>query len=429
MRTASSTFCLFLLVAAVAVPYRFNFVAGPFTTVSILDMALIVSTIYLCARYLLLLPFYVGPRVLSISVLAPVVVAILSIAWAENTALSGASAIKYVYTALCYFVAVQFGRGWSRTTLTRLLSVVLISWLAGSIAMYLAVPGFDFFVAESTRFTQSEILDLIASMYTRLAHPYLGQSNDYAPLLAFLGFILLGYARLHRSMSAGVFAGLSFVSSALTFSRGVIAAILLGLVVYAICVRASISRLAVAGITVSLGVILVSFSLKDITVELADRQFDLASTVESRFGMDSIDERLESYEDALVLVREKPFLGYGVGFYDASGRLVSVHNAYLEQWRYFGIVLGTVTSICYLLPLVYFFGLRARAPHTAAWSDAVACGWLVLVVSSSVETFFEASVPRAVIYLLLGLCVGMTAELLRSRSRTVQTIIRSGATS
>ena len=399
------------MLAAVGLPYRLDFPIGPFATVSILDVALLGSATYVGLKFVLLRPLLLGPGVVSTSVFFPIFVAFISVSWAANTSLSAAAAIKYAYTGLCYLIALQFGGSWSRSDLVRALLVVFAFWLMGSIAMYLGVPGFTYFLAAEGGLSQSEAFDLVASIYTRLGHPYIGQSNDYGPRLVLLGFIFLGYARHTRDRAVGIASALAFIASIFTFSRGLIAGLLIALASYALLARVSIARIVLAGFVTSIAIGLGWMLLQSASIDLEDRRIDIGDIVESRLSEDNLEARLRRYGEAITAITHRPLLGHGVGFRDrALSRLDAAHNAYLEQWTYFGVILGTITSLCYLTVIFYFWRLRKTSPQQAPFTDAIACGWLFLALTSATQTFFEASTPRAVIYFVLGLCVCMVSK-------------------
>jgi O-antigen ligase len=418
---AFATLLFWLLVAAVAFPLRTDFVVGPFTTISALDIALIIATAYFFGRFLCLTPIYVGPNTLSISVLTPPFVALLSLMWATNTTLAAIGAVKYLYGALIYFVALQFGIGLPQRRFIQVILIILFSWLVGSAAMYLGIPGFHYFVSESRGLTDAETLDVLASIYTRLGHPYIGQSNDYGPLLALLGFILLGYARTLKNRLLLAISGLAFLACILTFSRGLIVGLLIGFGVYSIIARVSRKRLVVLGIALVIGAFLSGLIARELSIRL-DREIELADMVASRLSYENVHFRLEGYQQTLEQISDRILLGYGAGYYDTNdpAGLVAVHNAFLEQWRYFGIVLGTITSACYIAIMLFFFHMRGRGHQASFLADAMASAWLCLLLASQVETFFEATTPRAVIYFILGLCAAVfeknSAQSARSES-------------
>jgi len=144
----------------------------------------------------------------------------------------------------------------------------------------------------------------------------------------------------------------------------------------------------------------------EVSVVLDDRVIDMADIVGSRLSDVNLTTRIEGYREIFSLISDRPWLGYGAGYYDASypNAFVAAHNAYLEQWKYFGTLFGTLSIACYLAVPIYFFGLR-RGDRESGFTDAVGCAWICLLVTALVETFFEATTPRAGIYLLLGLCV------------------------
>jgi len=410
------------LVAAVACPVRVDFSVGPFTTLSALDVVLLICAVYFLLRFLAFVPVTFGPPLIAIAVLTPAVLAVMSILWTVDATLTAAAAIKYLYTVLIYFVALQFGANLSYTQFIRAIVVILFGWLLGSLAMYVGVPGFAFFLPQSLGFSEPEVLSLLASLYTRLGHPYVGQSNDYGPLLALLGFLLLGCARVRDSCLLFVASALAFVSSTLTLSRGLMAALLISLSLYALISRVPprrIASIAVSGAVLA-GLLALALGASEISVVLDDREINIADIVESRLSDVNLTIRVEGYQEILSLISDRPWLGYGAGYYDRTypDAFVAAHNAYLEQWKYFGTLLGTLSNACYLAMAIYFFGLR-RDFHESPFIDAVACAWVCLLAAALVETFFEAPTPRAVIYFVLGLCISVPRpngpEAVRSR--------------
>src|SRR5688572_16633276 len=104
-----STLLFWVFIAAVACPVRVDFAVGPFNTISILDVALLVCGTYFALRFVALVPISSGPPLLTLAVFTPAFLAVLSVLWTVDAALTTIAAIKYFYSALIYLVAVQFG--------------------------------------------------------------------------------------------------------------------------------------------------------------------------------------------------------------------------------------------------------------------------------------------------------------------------------
>jgi O-antigen ligase len=403
-RRAVSRLLFWALVVAFTFPFRFDFTLGPFTTISTVDIVLILCSAYFAIIFLALVPVRTGPPIIAAAVLVPALLALGSLLWTANGGLTAATIVKYSYAALIYFVALQLDL--DVKTLGRACLVILFGWLLGSLAMYLNVPGFAFFIPQSLALAESETLHLFASVYTRLGHPYVGQSNDYGPLLALLGFLLLACAKLRQRPWLIAASWLAFLSSLLTFSRGMMVGLFAALALYAWLARVPIKRVAtVTGATVVLSSLLV-FATAEFSVVIEDREIPIRETVESRLSDVNVVARLEGYLETLELVLERPLLGYGAGYFDRThpDALMAAHNALLEQWKYFGLVLGTLSMACYLLITAYFFRARLN-PGANPFYNAMACAWVFLLVTSLAETLFEATTPRAFIYFTLGLCV------------------------
>jgi O-antigen ligase len=403
-----------LLIAVVACPVRLDFGIGPFTTVSVIDLALLICAAYLALQFLCLHAIQIGPWSVAASVALPALVAAVSVTWAINERLAVAGAIKYFYAALIYFVGLQVGGSVSQATFKRAMVMVFLAWLAGSAAMYLNVPGFSFFLPQVPELVDGGSLDLLASLYTRLGHPYIGLSNDYGPLLALIGFIFLGYARAEGQPGLALLGGLAFTASILTFSRGLLAGLALSLAVYALVSRIRLSQLLLSVSAVALTFLVIAWLASGTSVSVGEREIEFAEIMESRLSAANVEIRLEAYKEALTSITDRPFLGYGAGHYDSShpDSSLSLHNAFLEQWMYFGVIFGTVTVACYIALPVWFFSLRWKLHEWSHFTDALACAWLCLLVTAQVETFFEATTPRAITYALLGLCVALSNRFL-----------------
>src|SRR5207245_4243048 len=75
-------------------------------------------------------------------------------------------------------------------------------------------------------------LDRIAAAYARFSHPFIGLSNDFAPILAFTLFALVGLGSLRLSGWVNALAVLVAVCVFLTFSRGIIIGLVIVSVAY-----------------------------------------------------------------------------------------------------------------------------------------------------------------------------------------------------
>src|SRR6266705_5655996 len=96
--------------------------------------------------------------------------------------------------------------------------------LGGSVAFYLRLPGFTSF---SLPDTEVDVAGVVSS-FARLGHPFIGLSNDFAPILAFMFFMMSGIRMMRRRLLYTTLATLCAVGVVLTFSRGVLLAFVLG---------------------------------------------------------------------------------------------------------------------------------------------------------------------------------------------------------
>ncbi len=395
---------LALMVFGVAFPLRYNVSIGPFSSVSLMDLCMLPCFLFLIVKFLISGKLNVSGRLIAICLLIPVVIAFFSLGWTLDIKASSKVVVIYFYAFCSYLCALYYTRNCGRSEILRIIGIMLVCWFLGSVFMYLGVPGFQMFIPESYDRTAADIMDAAAT-YMRFRHPSIGQCNDYAPVLAFVGFVMLGAWAVYRKKMYASLSGLAFMCVLLTMSRGVILATVFSLGVFIFVARLNARtwmKLAMFGVVI---LVFIGMAVSKMNVQLADRTVTAESLVEDRSDAYSVDARVERNVENFQMVIEKPLIGYGAGIYEPveGGGEAAAHNTYLEQWKFYGILLGTISSLCIFLILFQLgYGLGRGSFLNRPLVAGVTCGWLCLMISALTQTFFEASVPRALLYFLLG---------------------------
>jgi O-antigen ligase len=288
-------------------------------------------------------------------------------------------------------------------------SFVLVS-LLGSLLFYLRVPGFALFVPDGTEVS----VDRLLSALTRLSHPFIGLSNDYAPLLGFAAFLLLGWGRervgrFHYVWSiVGWCAVLGLV---LTFSRGVGAAFVLVAAWLTVRGLASVRWWLILVVIGAMLTAAISVAADRITVRVGTKSVPVSALVDDRFRSSAnVSNRTNSYSRTLEMVAERPWTGFGGGVLDPQdeGALVEAsHNTVLQQMLFFGVPLGALAGLSWLLlPALVAWRSAGFPAATVARRNALVGAVAFLVLASLTQTFMEATAPRLIVYLLLGFALG-----------------------
>lgn len=399
---------LALLAAAAAAPWRFGG-GGALPTLSLLDVALGLALAATVAMALVDEVVVAGPRaVLALLLVAPAV-ALSSGLWAGDVAVATRSALLAVETVLAYLVGVNLAWRVGERAVARLVVVFVLGCFVVSGLFYLRVPGFGLYVPPGGA---TDVARLV-SAFTRFSHPFIGLSNDYAPILG--AAALVGAGLVHaggRALRLAVF--LASCGVLLTLSRGAIAAFAVAGLAHVVLARVRWRTLLVGGGAMALLALAGAAAVSRFEVRVGSVTFTGAELVADRFRSTSnVAGRLERFEATWAEASRRPVLGAGAGALDPSGTGAladASHNTVLEQLLFFGGVLGTLVAAAWvLLPAALWRALRAPGesdPGAARARAALAAAALFLVLASLTQTFLEATVPRVLVHLLLGLGVG-----------------------
>lgn len=146
---------------------------------------------------------------------------------------------------------------------------------------------------------------------------------------------------------------------------------------------------------------------------------EVAQYLGDRLQTTSVGARLDAFSAALQVTSQNYLLAIGSGVSLSAvsdDSLRSVHNAYLQNVLWFGILGGSVLSAAMLLLpwLVRRMSISTREALIA--KRALATSLLLLLVVNISQASWEGSVLRVWIYVIVGLGVLMINQLDKSRS-------------
>jgi O-antigen ligase len=389
---------LTLFVLLLAMPFRLYFNIGPFTTITILDCILwsAVALIFLGIRV------FVSNKLLFLSLALPVVLAIISLTWSEDP-LATFKMLFYSVTALFgYIVILNLAKFFS----TRILGLAVGAFVVLSIGIALLywrrVPViWNLFEGISAL----DVLDEkdLFSLFARLNNPFLGRSNDFASILSLFSIFFVGIALAKREILYLFFAFVTNLGIFLTFSRGVIAAVVI------IMTWIMLSKLKLRDVLITM----TALSLLIFSAYLFNSEVKLYGQDIIEVRMDNLSDlngRAEIWSQAIKDLELNSVLGAGGGRYLSKEALV-YHNTYLEQWAAYGIFLGSVANLIFLsLPLHFIFWKSADGREKLV-SQFVGLSIVVYDVLCLVETSNEAAMPKLYFYMFIGFSVAYLRSL------------------
>lgn len=392
-----------LLLACAAFPLRLRYGFGPFRSFSILDLFLLLTPLWLLlVNWERPQRLVLGNRTVFAVLALPLVLAVVSLAWSQSPPQTLYYIAQTVLALAAYLLAVNLLQYLPPATALRCLTVFVVAAVATAALSFARVPGFAPDMSGMPA-GSGEQLDFLASYYSRLSHPFWGLSNAFGGALAMFVPLLLGWYLATRQRWTALVAAGAFAAICLTLSRGVILALLVALLLCALCWRrhrATIALFTAAGATV------VAFGLW----LLAQWSPVVGEYLVGRLTAVTIAARLEQMAHALAAIKEAPLLGYGAGVVPRGEMLLAggAHNTYLQAMLAFGLPLGLLLSIC-LLILAALLLLR-RGPFaatdpllTVAAGGALTVELLVFLTQAA----FEGVLLRILVYLGMGIAVAL----------------------
>ena len=194
----------YVLLAAAAFPIRFYVAVGVFRSFSIFDVVIALSLPLLLLRGMWRDGrVNVGDRLMFFLLAFPMVAALVSLAWTKDLGPSLRHTAASAEGVIAYTAMINaMNRLAAKEVFAAIVAFVLLL-LLGSALFYLQVPGFERPVAPAELPEGSaEYVEWLTGFATRLGHPFIGQSNAFATVLAFFVPIMVAYARWADSRRA-----------------------------------------------------------------------------------------------------------------------------------------------------------------------------------------------------------------------------------
>ncbi|WLW50650.1 O-antigen ligase family protein [Streptomyces sp. YU58] len=393
---------LMLVLIAAAMPVRIASSVPGIESVSVLDvvLALAALTLFMDSAFK---PLDVGYGKLFVLLCIPAAICGMSMLWTQDQGATIRATVVYAEGIVAYLLVVRELSGAPPDRVMTYIKRYSYLLIVPAVLLLLRVPGFG---PEEAGLTLDS--DRYLSYYTRLSHPALGPSNNLASVLAFFAPLLLywGHVRQDRRFTrAGCVALVAIVC---TFSRGV----LLGLLTAGVLAGVgSLLRRRRVGRQISRKIVVAVASAATAVGLLYQLNPDTHELFGSRFSPANFFIRSQLAIEAIEKIAERPFLGYGGGTApDGIWELARVHNTYLQQMVYFGVLLGACVLLALIGTAVFFFSRWRTSPVTRVVGFTLIAQLFVFAVESS----FEGTVLRVLFYLSIGLA---TAVVRASESR------------
>lgn len=357
--------------------------------------------------------FSLGDRFAFIILLVPAVSAFASIIWSQDVGASVRSVVNYCESIIAFLLAVNiFERLTVKQIITRLASILFLL-LSGTALSYIGIPGLDPLTLVPDE--SPEALEYLSSYYTRLSHPFIGLSNNYAGILSFLCILYLGCGAALKSRKSIVCFWISLLAVILTFSRGCLLSLATCLILYIIVSKDQIKLLPKLTAMFLLAVVILSFLLQG---EFLNSHRDIIEqTSENRLSSENVSQRIEKFEIGLEMLSQAPILGYGAGMASHNWILYGgTHNTYLEQLLYYGIPLGTIVVISLLsLPWRFLRKLPCDTPESIL-RTSLGLGILSQLLIFLSQASNEGTLLKVWFYFSVGLGVALVNRLSRERT-------------
>lgn len=383
-------------------PYRLWLPAGPIRTFTLLDIVIIAYGVVLLLRAAMRNELYVGSTLLWFLLATPLLLAVLSLAWTQNTVATIKFIVYQGIALLGYVVVVNLLRHRDPHTILKLAGTFAVGSILLAMLYWSRIP----IVWSMFNFALGSELDPesyeYAAAFARLDSPFWGRSNDFGTVLAVFALFFLGVALATGYKKWLFFFFATSLGVVLTLSRGVIlsvtVAILPALFIQKLT-RRKLQQLVILLLIVFITLVVLFFFIQAISntgIDILDSRLNNASNLLSRF---------EKYEYGLQLIAERPLLGAGAGRYmaaaDTDALDSALHNTFLEYMASFGIPLGMLASASLLaIPFYFWFAVRKTPTRSIGRYIALAVTAYILVASN--QTSNEAVMPRLGFFLFLG---------------------------
>jgi hypothetical protein len=287
--------------------------------------------------------------------------------------------------------------------------------LVPSVLMLLHAPGFAP-QAPGIKHSSGDYL----SFFSRLSHPFIGRSNNLAAILILVVVVLVHWAVTRHDRATYVAAAVATVAIALTFSRGAILALTVAALVLVLRGRSGPSP-ARRRLAATIGVVLAAVLAAGWAFYVLNP--DTHEFIAGRLSFANVFLRESRLSHGFHWLFERPLLGYGAGTLPGNDPAIEggVHDTFVQQLLAYGVVLGLIAVLSLFELARHFLGGRSTGLQRAVGLTLVAA-----FISFAVESSFEGQALRVLVYLLLGMLVGLVraAEPRRRPAATAPELLR-----
>ena len=399
-------FFLIMLGALIALPVRVWLSLPLFNSISLLDVVSICLLIYLVLRAAQNQKLNVGDRWVFAALVVPLGMLIISLVWTTDAASTVKQFIIFAEALTCYLATISLIRTrsyWRYDVVIIVIWAFIATILSCAFLSLLHVPGFEPRLPPGLANKPAQLTNYFNSYYSRLSNPFIGLSNDFASILVLFVFPLYAIAVYKDTFVARAIAHLNLLAIFMTQSRGALGAIAIcGFIYFFKNISKGKSwKILAAILMISMIGLLLYFMMNQNSAEF----------LSTRLGSVNIESRLAGYRDLVALILQRPLLGYGGGVVPTDNPIVTIgiHNAYLEQALYYGIIGGSLTSLFILLiPLRFWIIHYHHSGSARLFAGAATLSVLAETIIYVSETSYQASVIRVLIYFSLALIIMLT---------------------
>jgi hypothetical protein len=394
MRSFSIFFILSLLF-----PFRFEHQWLYFSTISVLDISLTIIFFIIIIFTAYKRKLFIGDKFVFLILTLPFFFTVISLAWSVNVSDTFKSIVVYGTSLFTFIITVTIYRNFSKNTISLIILCLPVVLIFTAILSY--IPGSPL-SPTITMPSPTLITDgFLLSYQARFSHPFLGLSNNFATILSILLPLVISIRYLEGWRRLTWWVSITTLAAILaTGSRGVLLAVVIVLTVPffgRLISTLRIPRLLLTGIF---------FAFLLVTV------FILVNPVSQRHLGDrlhivNIESRIHAFSTVPSVLNDYPQgIGAGVSLSQVSNSVQkSVHNAYLQNFLWFGFVGGFILSLSILcLPFAFLLipvkTLQARMVRQGSFLSIA-----TLLLVNMTQASWEGSLLRIWIYFVVALSI------------------------
>jgi len=389
-----------LFVVMMAFPMRFWITMGPFSSFSVSDVAIITAAFAWVGYSLVSGTVPVGSNRIFGALLIPLVIGAVSLLWTVDKIQTLKVLVVYAEAIAAFLTTIFLFRFLTFESIAILIKIYLCIVIFSAVFSYLEIPGFH---AQIPPGLSWEIQDAYYITYdARFSHPFIGQSNNLASILAFFPFILASCFRITGSKSYIWILCLTIIAIMATLSRGVLLSLGIGLLIHLFTRNIklmNVRRLIGCVVIITIGVVMF-FTFNPVAL----------THLRERLSPAEIYTRIELFQQTINAVKKAPFFGYGAGVslnLITESSLQSVHNTYLEQLLYFGIIGGIPVLAAFLAIPILIIKIPVLNQSARTMRKAVALSMVIQLLIFMSHPSFEATLLRVLILFSLGIGISL----------------------